>query len=80
MGNLTEVQKYALKKIADSFGTTFENIANEFLKLGLSAKENRKSNEELIEMMELSNNYLKYRSFQVSQTNPNTRRYNKRKF
>lgn len=76
MENLTESQKDAIKKIAYSF----ENIANEFIKLGLSAKENIKSTEELIEIMKLANNELKYRKFEISRTDPNTRQYNKRKF
>lgn len=80
MDNFNESQKNAIKKIAYVFGTSFENIANGFIKLGLSAKENRKSTEELIEIMKLANNELKCRKVEISRTNPNTRQYNKRKF
>lgn len=80
MEDLTELQKDAIKKIADSFGVSFQYLSNEIVRLGLNAREGIKSTLELSEMMKLANNELKYRKIEISRTNPNTRQYNKGKF
>ena len=80
MEDSTEHQKYTIIKIADSFGVSFQYLSTEFIKSSLTVRESIKATEELSEMMKLANNELKYRKVEVSRTNPNTRRYNKRKF
>lgn len=80
MENLTEHQKCSIRKIADSFGVSFQYLSTEFIKSSLTVRVSIKAIEELAEMMKLANNELKYRKGEISRANPNTRRYNKRKF
>lgn len=51
MTNLTELQREELHKLTQAFGVSFQEISSEFVKLGFSAKENRK--EKLMQLLEL---------------------------
>ncbi len=76
--NLTQEQKESINKIALAFGVKFIDLANEFLKMGKSATESIPTIEDFSKISLVS--FRESKTFEISRTNPNTRKYNKRKF
>ncbi len=76
--NITEEQKEQIKKIALAFGVKFRDLTDSFLKMGKSATQSVPTIEDFNKISLAS--FRESKVFEVSRTNPNTRKYNKRKF